>query len=124
PRRSISRISWGSAGPGAVLTAASAAHRRYRSWLMSALRTPGLTVSLNERVTVTGARPGLTLATTKRGPIRNSGCGREARNTWPWPAVGAAAQRNAAIATHDLIMPHSSAKVRLRRAGEVEIDAQ
>jgi hypothetical protein len=38
--------------------------------------------------------------------------------------VGAAAQRNAAIATHDLIMPHSSAKVRLRRAGEVEIDAQ
>src|SRR5262245_39046113 len=82
---------------------------------MSALRTPGLTVRLNERLTVTGARPGLTWATTKRGPIRNSGWGREARKTWPWPAVGTAAQRNAAIATHDLIMPRSSAKVRLYR---------
>ncbi len=60
---------------------------------------------LHERLTVTCGMPWLTLATTKRGPIVKSGCGRDARKTWPWPGTGVvtAAQRAAATATHDLI---------------------
>ena len=48
---------------------------------MSAEPCPGLAVRLQERLRVTGPRPGLTLATTNKGPIRNRGLGSEARNT-------------------------------------------
>src|SRR5882724_12494946 len=84
---------------------------------MSTFRGAGPVVRLHERFTVTGPGPGLTLATTKRGPTRNSGCGLEARNTWPWLRAGTAivTQRTAARATHEFIMERSSAKVRLRR---------
>src|SRR5580765_4830786 len=84
---------------------------------MSILLVTGPIVRLQERFTVTLCWPGLTLATTKSGPIVKSGCGCEARKTWLWPGVGiaTAAQRKAAMAVHDLIMSRSSAKVRLHR---------
>src|SRR5262245_24343791 len=84
---------------------------------MSAFRVTGPDVRLQERFTVTSAVPWLTLATTNRGPIVKSGCGREARKTWQRAGAGAAsaAQTTAARATHDLIMGRSSAKVRLLR---------
>ena len=79
---------------------------------MSALLVTGPVVRLHERLTVTCGMPGLTLATTKRGPIMKSGCGRDARNTWARPGAGVVttAQRTAHSATQDLIMWPSSAK--------------
>src|SRR5512138_893126 len=84
---------------------------------MSSFRVTGPVVRLHERFTVASAVPRLTFATTNRGPIKKSGCGREARKTWQWAGAGAAsaAQTTAARATHDLIMRRSSAKVRLLR---------
>ena len=84
---------------------------------MSTFRVTGPAVRLHERFTVMSGMPWLTPATTNRGPIMKSGCGREARKTWPWPGAGvtSAAHTAAAKATHDLIIWCSSAKVRLRR---------
>src|SRR4030095_3659934 len=84
---------------------------------MSVLLVTGPVVRLHERFTVTFGWRGLTLATTKSGPIVKSGCGCEARKTWLWPGIGiaTAAQRKAAMAGHDVIMSRSSAKVRLHR---------
>jgi hypothetical protein len=62
---------------------------------MSALRSARLDVRLNERLTVTGASPWLTLGDQEEGADEEARDAAErARKTWPWPAVGAAAQRN------------------------------
>ena len=60
---------------------------------MSVLLVTGPVVRLQERFTVTVCWPGLTLATTKSGPIVKSGCGCEARKTWPWPGAGSGHRR-------------------------------
>jgi hypothetical protein len=39
-------------------------------------------------LTVTGPSPGPTLPTMNNGPIANSGCGSDARNTCPTAAAG------------------------------------
>src|SRR2546425_7722366 len=97
PRCSTYGTSVGSAWPGAVASVISPGHRRKRSCLMSAARWPGSGVRLHATVKVTGPRSGPTLATTNSGPIRKSGCGREARNTWAGPGAGDATIRKAAI---------------------------
>jgi hypothetical protein len=96
PRSVTSRARLASAGPGAVASTTSVGHRRNRSCLMSVGRTPGGIARLHDSVTVMGVSSGFTWATTNSGPIANSGCGREARKTWAWPAAGRAASSRAA----------------------------
>src|SRR5262245_57115437 len=75
---------------------------------MSSAPRPGDGVKLHETFTVTEPRSGLTLATTKSGPIEKSGCGRDARKTWADASTGVATIRSMASPSPRLIAHVSS----------------
>ena len=100
-----SRARPGSAAPGAVPSTSSAGQSRKRSCLMSAARWPGGSGEApRDRQRDRREASGRTWATTNSGPIANSGCGCEARNTCAWPltewprAPGSRGGRHAALA--------------------------
>src|SRR5262245_11311319 len=70
----------------------------YRSWRTSSGRVAGGSVKLQETRTVTGPSSGVTVATTKSGPIENGGWGLVARKTWAGAAAGATVRKTAARA--------------------------
>src|SRR2546422_6337458 len=88
PCCSTVRASAGSGGPVVGSGATAPGHKRYRSCSMSPALSVGGTARLNSTSTGTSPGSGVTLARMKSGPIVNSGCGREARKSWPWAVAG------------------------------------